>query len=119
MGQKYLPPLCLFCALVLVISGFSLESSGGPEADMELHRARLTGQEAYQERLEKELEQRRWSRTALIYALYGCALLFTVAAFWTMNPRRTTSPDRDGDREPGIRTPPPGGPPPGGPPPRS
>jgi len=83
--QKWLPPVCLVFALALAISGFAVQSIGEPEPDMKLHRARVEGQADYEERLEEELEHRQWARKALIAGLYGGAITFTVAAFWTMS----------------------------------
>ena len=54
---RYLPPLCLFLALVLLISGFALLAAGAPEAGMELHRARVGGEEQYSELLEERLQR--------------------------------------------------------------
>lgn len=86
IGRKCLPPVCLFFALALAISGFAVQSIGEPEPDMKLHRARVEGQEDYEERLEEELAHRQWARKALVVGLYGGALCFTAAAFWTMQP---------------------------------
>ena len=85
VSRRWLPPVCLVFALALAISGFAVQSIGEPEPGMKLHRARVEGQEDYEERLEVELERRQWARTALIAGLYGGAVAFTVAAFCTMS----------------------------------
>ncbi len=84
--QRWLPPACLVFALALAIAGFAVQSTAEPEPDMKLHRARVEGQEDYEARLEENLEHRRWARTTLISALYGGAVAFAAAAFWTMSP---------------------------------
>ena len=84
--QKWLPPFCLVFALALAISGFAVQAIGEPEPDMKLHRARVEGKDDYEERLEAVLEHRQWARKALIAGLYGGAIAFTAAAFWTMGP---------------------------------
>ena len=86
--DRYLPPLCLFLALVLLVAGFALLAMGGPEAGIELHRARVDGEDEYQEVLERQLKRRQWSHRALVGGLFAAALLSAVAAFWTMRPRR-------------------------------
>ena len=45
--RRLLPPICLFLALVTLISGFALLAFGSPEPGMELHRARVAGDEQY------------------------------------------------------------------------
>ena len=84
--QRWLPPVCLVFALALAIAGFAVQSTAEPEPDMKLHRARVEGQEDYEARLEEDLERRKSARRALITALYGGAVAFAAAAFWTMSP---------------------------------
>ncbi len=86
--HKYLPPLCLFLALALLISGFALLATGTPELGIELHRARVGGEEEYRELLERELAHEQWSHRALVGGLFAGALLAVVAAFSTMDPSR-------------------------------
>ncbi len=86
--HKYLPPLFLFLALALLISGFALVATGTPELGMELHRARVGGEEEYRELLERELAHEQWSHRALVGGLFAGALLAVVAAFSTMDPSR-------------------------------
>ena len=86
--QKWLPVVCLVFALTLAISGFAVQSVDPPEPSMKLHRARVEGDEDYGKLLETDLQRRQWARKALIAGLYGGAVVFTVAAFWTMNPAR-------------------------------
>ena len=64
VSRRWLPPVCLVFALALAISGFAVQSIGEPEPDMRLHRARVEGQEDYEERLEEELERRQTAKAA-------------------------------------------------------
>jgi hypothetical protein len=86
--RKIMPPICLFLSLVSVICGFVLLAMGEPEVDMELHRARIDGEEQYQQLLEERLEHRKLSHKLLIGGCFVSAALFTVGAFALMSPSR-------------------------------
>lgn len=81
---RFLSPLCLLLALAMLIAGFALWSVEGPQAGIELHRARVTGDEDYSEVLETKLQQRQAARTALLFCLFGGSAAMTLAAFATL-----------------------------------
>ena len=82
--QRLISPLCLFLALLMLIAGFAVWSVEGPEAGIELHRARVVGDEQYEEVLEKELQQRQVARRLLIGALFAGTVLLTAGAFLSL-----------------------------------
>ena len=87
--QKLISPLCLLLALAMLIAGFAIWAIEPPQPNMELHRARVAGDEAYTEVLEEQLEGRRWSRKVLLIGLFaGCGTMVLVA-FLMMNVRST------------------------------
>ena len=88
--HKIMPPICLFLSLVCVICAFVLLATGKPEVNMELHRARIDGEEQYRQLLEDRLEQRQLSHKLLIGGCFVSAALFTVGAFVAMSPPRKT-----------------------------
>ncbi len=84
--RKVLPPICLFLSLVSVICGFVILATGEPEVNMELHRARIDGEEQYRQLLEERLGRRQLSHKLLIGGCFVSAALFTVGAFAAMSP---------------------------------
>jgi hypothetical protein len=89
--NRLLPPLCLLLALAMLIAGFTLLALESPEASVALHRARVTGDEAYQEVLEASLERRQLGRKLLLGSLFAGAGLMTVLAFLVMAPSKNPS----------------------------
>ncbi|HUG71077.1 MAG TPA: hypothetical protein VMM76_25230 [Pirellulaceae bacterium] len=81
---RFLSPLCLLLALAMLIAGFALWSVERPEEGVELHRARVVGDEEYTDALERKLQQRRTARTALLFCLFGGSAAMTLAAFATL-----------------------------------
>ena len=86
--RQLIPPVCLFLALVALVSGFIVLAVPPPEPGMELHRARVEGAEEYRELLEERLEKRRIARYLVIGGLFGSAALLIAAAFATMGRSR-------------------------------
>lgn len=84
--RKIVPPICLFLSLVSVICGFVLLARGGPEVNMELHRARIAGEEQHRQLLEERLGHRQLFHKLLIGGCFISAALFTVGAFAAMSP---------------------------------
>ena len=82
--MRLLPPLCLFLALAALIGGFVLFIVPPPEPSMELHAARVRGDDEYRELLENELQRRQTGRKVMIVALFVAAGGFAVAAFLTL-----------------------------------
>jgi hypothetical protein len=85
---RILPPLCLLLALAMLIAGFTLLAVGSPEASVELHAARVSGDEAYQDVLEASLARRQLARKVLVVSLFAGSGLMTVLAFLSMSPSR-------------------------------
>ncbi len=83
--QQLISPLCLLLALAMLIAGFAIWAVEPPEASMELHRARVTGDEEYSEVLEVQLEEQRWSRKVLLFSLFGGSAVMVVMAFVMMS----------------------------------
>lgn len=84
--QRLIPPLCLLLALAMAVAAFALWAVEAPEAGIELHRARVSGDEPYRQVLEAQLKRRRWARKALLGGLFVGSGLMIVAAFLTMRP---------------------------------
>ncbi|MCA9120346.1 MAG: hypothetical protein H6822_10050 [Planctomycetaceae bacterium] len=82
--MRFLSPLCLLLALAMLIAGFALWSVDAPEAGIELHRARVEGDDDFREVLEAKLEQRRMARSALLFCLFGGSAMMALAAFATL-----------------------------------
>ncbi len=83
--KQLISPLCLLLALALLIAGFAIWAVEPPQANMELHRARVTGDEEYSEVLEDQLEGQRWSRKVLLFGLFGGSAMMVVMAFVMMS----------------------------------
>lgn len=84
--SKLLPPLCLVLALLSVIAAFALVMTEQPRVGVELHRARVTGDEQYRALLEAQLRDQRRSRNYLIGGLIASGLVFAILAFLSMRP---------------------------------
>jgi hypothetical protein len=86
--QRFLAPLCLILCLALLVTGFALLATDAPEPNIQLHRARAAGDEAYQEVLERELQRRIWIRRGVIGALFVGAFALGVGAFCSIGDSR-------------------------------
>ncbi len=82
--QKLVSPLCLLLALAMLIAGFAIWSVEGPQPGMTLHKARVSGDEAYTEVLEAQLERQQWTRTILLVGLFAGSGTMVFAAFLMM-----------------------------------
>jgi len=71
--------------LALLIAGFAIWAVEPPQASMELHRARVAGDEEYSEVLEDQLVGQRRSRKFLLFALFGGSVTMVVMAFVMMS----------------------------------
>ncbi len=45
--QRFLSPICLILCLAMLVTAFALLATDAPEPNVQLHRARVTGDEAY------------------------------------------------------------------------
>ncbi|HRX81078.1 MAG TPA: hypothetical protein P5307_18545 [Pirellulaceae bacterium] len=88
--MRLLSTLCLLLALAMLIAGFALWAVEAPEAGVELHRARVVGDDNYTDVLEAKLRQRRAARKTLIFCMFGGSAAMTLAAFATLG-RNATS----------------------------
>jgi len=84
--HRVFPPLCFLLALAMAIAGFAMIAVPPPEANLELHQAWASGDDAHREVLEAALKRRVWKRRVLIGSLFAGAALMTVMAFLTMAP---------------------------------
>ncbi len=84
--QQLIPPLCLLLALAMLVAGFALWWVEPPEAGMELHQARVRGDEDYAAALEARLRRRQWTRRTLLVGLFCGSGAMVAAAFWLMRP---------------------------------
>jgi hypothetical protein len=60
--QHVIPPLCFLLAMAMLIMGFSLLAIGFPDASVELHRARASGDDEYTDVLEADLRRQQLER---------------------------------------------------------
>jgi hypothetical protein len=81
---RFLSPLCLLLAIAMLIAGFTLWAVDAPDAGVELHRARVAGDDDFTEAQESKLQQRQTARTALLFCLFGGSVAMTLAAFATL-----------------------------------
>ena len=88
--SRIIPPLCLLLALAMAIAGFALWTVGPPEDNIDLHRARVTGDEPYQEVLEAQLRHRQQNRKWLLGCLFAGSGLFVLLAFISMRNSEST-----------------------------
>ena len=85
---KVVPPLCLLLGLIAFVAGFALLAVDRPQPSIELHQARVQGDEQYRELLEDQLRRRQLWRNTSIGSLFTCGVLFTVVGFLAMKPAR-------------------------------
>ena len=84
MFQSIFPPVCLLLAIAMAVVGFSMLAFGGPEASLDLHQARVSGDELAQSTLEADLEQRQTKRITMIVLLFVGSGAMTIVAFSSM-----------------------------------
>ncbi len=89
LGARLLSPACLALALLSLFCAFALLAKGSPEANMELHQARLGTNQEQKARLEGRLHRHQWVRRAMIGGLFSTSTAFFVAGFLTLNPTRS------------------------------
>jgi uncharacterized protein (UPF0254 family) len=86
--QRFLAPICLILCLAMLVTGFALLATDPPEPNVQLHRARATRDEAYEEVLERELQRRIWMRRGVIGGLFVGAFALGVGAFCSIGDAR-------------------------------
>ncbi len=84
--NRLLSPLCLLLALALLVAGFALLATEPPAESIQLHQARVTGDERTEKVLQAHHRQLMWVRKALLVCLFVGSGMMTVVAFLTMRP---------------------------------
>ena len=84
--KAIIPPLCLLLALAMFFAAFAVAAVEQPEASVEFHRARATGDDESADLMEAQLARRQFARKMLLSSLIigGVALIAT--AFAAMRP---------------------------------
>lgn len=80
MFKAIFPPSCLVLAIAMAVVGFSMLAFGAPEASLDLHQARASGDELVTTTLEADLESRQMKRTAMIVLLFAGSGVMTLVA---------------------------------------
>jgi hypothetical protein len=97
----------------MLIAAFAMLAVDAPADPLELHAARVTGDDAYREVLEAGVARRQFARTTLIVVLFVCSGLMVVVAFVAMTPKAADrgvakapdhSDDADDDAGPSSQT---------------
>ena len=86
--SQLVPPMCLVLGLAMLVAGFALMAVEPPPEPMELHQARVTGDDKFRDVLEGNVARQRLARKLLIGSLFGCSGLMVVLAFLSMSPSR-------------------------------
>ena len=82
--HRFVSPLCLVLCLATLVTAFALLSMDAPEPNVQLHKARVMGEEAMRDALEADLQFRIWLRRGLFGALFVAAAARGVSAFLTV-----------------------------------
>ena len=90
-----LPPICLLLAMAMAIVGFGLWILDPPEPNIDLHRARVTGDDAYQEVLESQLLDRQRNRKWLVRCLFAKGFTDKLQKAWLAMPKAPSGPTED------------------------
>ena len=85
---RFLPPLCLLLALAMLIAGFALVAVEPPSDPLQLHAARVSGDDAVRDVLEAQVARRQLARRVLVGSLFAGSVLMTILAFLTMAPSK-------------------------------
>jgi hypothetical protein len=85
--KAVIPPLCLFLALAMFFAAFAVAAVDRPEATVEYHRARVTGDDEFGDLLEAQLERRQFARKLLLCSLIAGGVAMTATAFAAMRGR--------------------------------
>lgn len=86
MRNNVLAPALLILALLMLFVAAAIISKGPPQPGIELHRARLEGNDDYTDLLERRYERRCFMHRALIAGLITGGVLLAAAAFLVMRP---------------------------------
>ncbi len=86
--QRFLSPFFLVLCLALLVTAFALLATDAPEPNILLHGARASGDDAYEEVLERDLNRRVWVRRGTIAALFVAAFVSGVSGFRTVGGSR-------------------------------
>ena len=85
--NRVVPPLCLLLELMLLIAGFAVLATEGPQPSVELHRATANADDDYRKVLEEQLRHDRFKRMVTIATLFGMSVVMTATGFVAMKPR--------------------------------
>ena len=89
--NRFLPPLCRFLALAMLIAGFAMWSVEAPETSVDLSRARAGGDDQFGDVLESQLKRRQLGRRVFVTGLFVGSGLMTVLAFLAIGPTEPRS----------------------------
>ena len=84
MIRSIFPPICLLMAIAMAVVGFSMLAFGGPDASLNLHEARVSGDELTTTTLEADLKRRQTQRVTTIVLLFVGSGVMTMVAFGAM-----------------------------------
>jgi hypothetical protein len=84
--SQFVPPTCLLLGLAMLVAGFALLAVEPPPEPMELHQARVSGDDEYRDVLEGNVARQRLARKLLVGSLFGFSALMVVLAFLSMGP---------------------------------
>jgi len=82
--KAIVPPLCLFLALAMFFAAFAIAAVERPEATVEYHRARVSGDDELGDLLEAQLAHRQLVRKMLLGSLIVGGVAMTATAFVAM-----------------------------------
>ncbi|MBI3465296.1 MAG: hypothetical protein HY000_19900 [Planctomycetes bacterium] len=82
--KAIIPPLCLFLGLAMFCAAFAVAAVEQPEATVEYHRARVSGDDEFGDLLEAQLERRQFARKVLLGSLIAGGVAMTATAFVAM-----------------------------------
>ncbi len=86
--ERFATPICLILCLGMLVAAFGLLAIDAPEPSVELHRARIEGDDAFSQVLERDLTRQIWLRRGVITALFAAAGILGVTAYRSLSSKR-------------------------------